>query len=207
MGKQSQAKKNSELHDVARSDSILQNKVHELIEYIESNFRAGDRIKKSFAAAALTGALKFLDEISGAEGIPDAKKIELLTTVYQAAAKKVEAINTSSAHAPLARWADRKNRFMSPCEFVKTNFPTYGKGLTLADIKEKRLYRALTNWKVRYGWPADFDLPSKSALLDKAVAKLGDTISLAGLDDMPPSVRKAKRQAYGARYRRIHRRR
>src|SRR4051812_35299400 len=67
MAKQSQATKSKKLQFSAVDDSILQNKVHQLIEYIENNLRDEGRLRRSFATAALTGALKFLDEISGAE--------------------------------------------------------------------------------------------------------------------------------------------
>jgi hypothetical protein len=200
MGNKRQVKKSKKLQDNLGDDGILQNKVHQLIEYIENKFSDEGRLKRSFAAAALTGALKFLDEISEAEGITDAKKIELLTTAYQAANARIEGLTASSKVTPLALWAERKKRFVSPCDFTIQNYATYGRGLNLAQVRQAdpKLYQALMRLKSEHGWPSTFDIPSKSAQMDSLMQKASDT-DLAQRDDLPPAERKRRRQIVNAR--------
>jgi hypothetical protein len=200
MGKKRQVRKSRKLQENLGDDGILQNKVHQLIEYIENKFSDKGRVKRSFATAALTGALKFLDEISEAEGITDAKKIELLTTVYQAANVRIEGLTASSTIMPLALWAERKERFMSPCDFTIQNYATYGRRLNLAQVRQAdpKLYQALMRLKSESGWPSTFDIPSKSAQMDSLVQKASDT-NLVQRDDLPPAERKRRRQIVNAR--------
>jgi hypothetical protein len=52
----------------------------------------------------------------------------------------------------------------TPIDFISRVYGDYiGKGLTQADIRrlDFELYRSLQNWKQRYGWPKEFDLPTK----------------------------------------------
>src|SRR4051794_15057758 len=102
MGKQSQVKKGKRLKEVDRNSSDLRNKVHDLLEYIESQFVAEDRIKKNFAAAALTGVLKLLDEISEAERVSTKKKVEILAKIYAAASERIEDLTRPEKPDPLA---------------------------------------------------------------------------------------------------------
>jgi hypothetical protein len=201
MGNKRQVRKSTKLQQSLGDDGILQNKVHQLIEYIENKFSNEGRLKNSFAAAALTGVLKFLDEISEAEGITDAKKIELLTAVYQAANTRIEGLTASSTVSPLALWAEREKRFVSPCDFTIQNYASYGRGLNLAQVRkaDPKLYQALMRLKSEHGWPSTFHIPSKSAQIDSLVQKANDNMDLAQRDDLPPSERKRRRQIVNAR--------
>jgi hypothetical protein len=200
MGNKRQVRKSKKLQERLGDDGILQNKVHQLIEYIENKFSDEGRLKRNFAAAALTGVLKFLDEISEAEGITDANKIELLTAVYHAADARIEGLTASSKVMPLALWAERKERFVSPCDFTIQNYATYGRGLNLAQVRQAdpKLYQALMRLKSEHGWPRTFAIPSKSAQMDSLVQEASDA-DLVQRDDLPPSVRKRRRQIVNAR--------
>jgi hypothetical protein len=203
MGKQSQARKGTRPRKIGKNDSIVGNKVHELIAYIESRFSGEHRQERGFAAAALAGALRFLDEISDADGISKQRKIALLTRVYEVANSKIEAFLRETPNVPL--WKDRRRSDwrMSPCTFVERYYPTYGNGLTSDDIKDRNLLKALQNFKARYGWPDGFDLPTKSQALDRLVEAQGSSIDLKGLADVPPRVRRERERAWHARYRRL----
>jgi hypothetical protein len=184
--------------------TIVRNKVHDLIEYIEKNFREANHKKRNFATAALTGTLRFLDEISQADEIPQQKKIELFTKIYEVANRKIEELVDIRPEPPL--WANRAKADwrMSPCTFVELYYPTYRKGLTTDDIKDKKLLRALQNFKIRYGWPKDFDLPSKSSALDRVIETEGRNIHLRGLSDVPPRVRRERVRIWKAHIRRLN---
>jgi hypothetical protein len=204
MAKSSQTRKHKKLQDSGRSNSALQNKVHELIEYIESHYRTEDRIKRTFAAAALTGALGFLDEISEATGVPTEKKIEVLAQIYRAASNKIEELAGAQPDG-IPLWEDRSKADwrMSPCRFVKLHYPSYGKGLASSDIKDKKLLRALWNYKTRYGWPENFDLPDKVTALDQLVDQQSSALNLQGLSNEPPHLRRRRERIYRAKRRRL----
>lgn len=192
--------RSKELPDTAGSTATIQNKVHQLIEYIENNFSKEGRFRKSFADAALTGALRFLDEIASAEGISHRKKIQLLTRIYQAANSRIEGLNAPPVVAPLAKWAERKERFISPCDFLVTHFPSYGRGLNLAQVRQAdpQLYQALMRLKSERGWPGSFHIPSKSEQMDALVEAAGES-DVAQRDDLPVAERKRRRQIVNAR--------
>jgi hypothetical protein len=194
-------KSSRKLRGDSDSTATIQNKVHQLIEYIENNLGGEGRIKKSFATAALTGTLRFLDEISKMEGVSAQKKVDVLTQIYQAANSKIEELNASAAMTPGVRWAERKQRFMSPCDFVRANYPMYGRGLNLAQVRkaDRQLYQALMRLKSEHGWPSTFNLPSKSAQID-TILENADTVDVEQRDDLPPAERRRRRQIANARH-------
>jgi hypothetical protein len=185
----------------ANSDGgkVIQNYVHQLISNIESHFQKEGRIRRDFATAALAGALKFLEEISEAE-IPTHKKIELLSKIYEAANKNIEKLATAPFEN-IPQWADRpKTQWrQSPCDFVKNNYPTYGKGLTSDQIADRKLLQALWNYKSKYGWPDDFDLPGKSVAVNRLLDEIGPNLNLKGLANLPPRIRRDRLRAWQAR--------
>ena len=79
----------------------------------------------------------------------------------------------------------------------------YGKSLTTDDIKDRKLLQALQNYKKRYGWPDEFDLPSKTEALDRIVEEQGSEINLRDLADAPPNVRRERARIWKAHTRRI----
>jgi hypothetical protein len=190
-----------------RPASVIKNKVHQLIAEIEGQFQKEGRIKRDFATAALAGALRFLEEISETNEIPAPKKIELLAKVYEAANKQIGKIAKAQPNMPpnVPQWArrDRSQWRMSPCDFVRLNYPTYGKGLTSHQIEDKKLLQALWNFKSRYGWPDDFDLPGRSAAVDREILKLSPDFDLKGLSDAPPHVRRERQRIWQSRHNRL----
>lgn len=203
MVKHSQVKKSKKLQKSDRDNGVLQNKVHELLEYIESQFATENRIKKNFAAAALTGALKLLDEISGAEGVSNKKKVELLTKIYASVSERIDGLTRPQTPTPLAHWDQRSDRSILPSAFIVANYPTYGRGLTQAAVRraDRALYQALHREKNRQGWPPDFHLPAIKEQNDLLASD--PSINLAGLDELPPSERRERHRVRSARqYRR-----
>ena len=179
------------LQPQADQAKIIQNKVHQLIESIESYFRDEGRIKKDFATAALTGAIRFIDEISETDGLSTKKKVDALTRIYQAANARIEKLAVEEDPIPLAYWAKRTDPSISPCDFVIANYPTYGRGLTQAAVRrvDRPLYQALHRVKNRDGWPEGFILPALKDANDVMVSKVRSK-GLKGLDELSPVLRK-----------------
>jgi hypothetical protein len=74
-------------------------------------------------------------------------------------------------------WADRPSRKSEdPVAFIERVYaPWLSKGLTRADILrlDRPLYMAFTKWVDRHGMPEDLDLPTRSQLVDRRIAKYG----------------------------------
>lgn len=206
--KQARLKGGRRLYDPSLSDSLIQNKVHELIAYIETHYKREDDIEKDFANAALTGALGLLDEILGKEEIAPEIKRGLFAQIARAATEKAEKL-APAPHKPKVFWSERgrDRRFMSPCDWVKENWPTYGKGLALSDIRDvdRPLYYALVYYKRQYGWPSDFKLPTKKERNDELLEQLGGRVDMSRLEDLPSDVRRKKRALLSAQHRRAAR--
>ncbi|MGJ4998740.1 hypothetical protein ACQR0Z_30245 [Bradyrhizobium sp. HKCCYLS3077] len=183
---------------------VATNYVHELIEILESHFREEGHARQEFATAAFAGALRFLEEISEAKDIPTYKRIALLAKIYEAANKKIEKL-AGEPFENIPLWADRGRnlRKISPCDWVRRHYPTYGKGLTMDQIRDAKLRQALWTYKSKYGWPDDFDLPGKSVTIKRLLEDVGPTDTLAGLDDLPPRSRRDRRRAWQIRYQRL----
>jgi hypothetical protein len=75
-------------------------------------------------------------------------------------------VSKAPAQAP-STWATRnRSNQETPIDFVRRVYvESLGHGLTQSDIRrlDYDLYRALQNWKQRYGWPSDFMLPTKQS--------------------------------------------
>jgi hypothetical protein len=182
-----------------QSDPI-QNKVHKLIADIESYYRRDGR-KKDFTRAALTGVLEILDEIVAMENVSEQRKIDLLARICTVGNQKIEQLSGGVVTAPRTFWSTRNtDPTISPCDFVKTNYPTYGRGLILSDIRKSDapLYRSLLYYKREHGWPQDFDLKSKREKYDEILAESHGEINLDSLDDLPPMARRNKRRLHSA---------
>ncbi|QCI63948.1 hypothetical protein [Phreatobacter stygius] len=181
--------------------TVEMNAVHKLRELVQRAFPQGGRIKPNFAKAALTGSLGIVQEIAQNASLPTKTKIELLSKIYAAANRAVEELAKVPTDIPL--WAERTEWRMSPCDFVKINFPTYGKGLSSGDIEDKQLTQALLNYKKRYGWPEDFDLPTKAQAMNRVIAEQGPDINLRGLAAEPPAVQRERVRIWKAQTRRL----
>jgi len=111
-----------------------------------------------------------LDAISQNPTINLDDTIRALEIVVAHTSEKIEQITPSIPEIAPILWQERgkENRFMSPFEFIKIYYPSYGFGLTLPDIKhlDSKLYVALMNWKNTKGWPEDFKLPSINEIYD-----------------------------------------
>ncbi|MEP2760964.1 MAG: hypothetical protein ABJP66_18050 [Hyphomicrobiales bacterium] len=145
-----------------------------------------------------------IENIAALETIEDHRKIAILVKIYNSTVDAIEQIQAVKLSTLL--WRDRPNSTRSddPCEFVRTYYPSFRKGLTQADIRshDPPLYKALQNRKARKGWPEDFDLPTKSERNDQLLSKISTPLTRKGLSDAPPALRrKVDRLDKAARYR------
>lgn len=196
MARHAKNKRSVKLREGTSYDTIVTNKVDELLRYLEAVYRHEDNIEQRNAQASL--ALKLIGELSETKSLPREVKVNLLSQIARAASETAERLSSPPDVRPTAFWAERgkEKRYMSPCDFVKLHWPTYGKGLIFSTIYsvDNPLYRALLYYKSTYGWPDDFDLPTKREHYDRILGKLDEPISLSHLDDLPPAERRRLRR-------------
>lgn len=151
------------------------------------------------AEVLLSAALQALDDIE-TSNVSNEVKTALLSRIYEAANKNIEKLADASVeNVPL--WADRdRTKKISPCDFVKLHYSSYGKGLTTSRIGDVTLRQALWTFKSKHGWPADFDLPGKSEAVDRLLSEVGPHLTLKGLTNLPPRVRRDRQRAWQARH-------
>lgn len=159
-----QPEKQAEIGNVVAPETA--NKVHELISLIEQSLRhdsVGTRL-----ATDTSLALKLVSKIASSDA-PQRERIRSLVSLYRAVLQSIELHSSREEHKPKMLWSERPKaqRRTSPFEFVKEQWPTYGAGLSMADIRHHdwKLYNGL--YARRSAWPADFVVPTKSETIDE----------------------------------------
>jgi len=115
-------------------------------------------------------------EIISAENLSDLEKVKMLRMLMEEITGGIEALLPEPSPAPFL-YKNRPIRNMSAVQFVTTYFPSYGKTLTLADIRQfdEYLYQCL--FKERREDPEswdDFNLPTKDDYLTRRASELSN---------------------------------
>ncbi|QCI63950.1 hypothetical protein [Phreatobacter stygius] len=173
------------------ASKVEKHPVHEFVARLKKEFEREALIQRDFRNAVLAGSLEFIKQVSEKDDISTKEKIGILAEIYKAAANAFKTLTSEETPAPKMLWDDRPNWKYSPCQFVVENYATYKKGLSLNGVRQadRKLAKALENYKTKHGWPADFDLPTRLDALDQINDPV-EPISLAGLEYLPPHERK-----------------
>jgi hypothetical protein len=172
----------------------IKNKVHELLSEIEGYFNKEKKTTATPEDINLLCALECVGNIANGVQLTTVEKLDALNRLANAIKHSSDHLSDSPKITPLAYWADRPQweRHMSPCDFVIRNYPTYGKGLTQADVRntDRPLYAALHGLKTYHGWPSDFDLPSRAERNAELLRRNGKIPTLSEIAKLaPPDIR------------------
>jgi hypothetical protein len=74
---------------------------------------------------------------------------------------------------PPTLWRDRRDKDETPPDFIRREYAAWlGQGLTRAHLRiDMGLYDSLKHWLREHKMPADIDLPTKSSMIDRELAK------------------------------------
>lgn len=184
-------KKNTKLAETTR----LNNAIHNLQSLLDREF--SNDVSNSGSADLITtaaqSAVSLVQHIKAASKIPTEERKYALFQIYSELSTALKDLDTPEF--PDIHWEDRgkKNRFMSPCDFVIQHYPNYGKNLTLNAISahDHPLYNALNTKKKKGEWKEGFDLPTQHEANDRALEKLGGKAPTLKeiADQAPPNIR------------------
>lgn len=145
---------------------------------IDNLKKVSESIKQEFEAASLDHMREILDVISHSGDLKLEERVQLLKTVRQLTTKALHDIMPPIPEIAPALWKERgkENYHMSPCDFVKKHYPSLGFGLTQAHLGrlDPPLLPALRNWRDKYGWPDNFDLPSENEYNDRLFDEMSE---------------------------------
>jgi hypothetical protein len=194
--------------EIVEQGTIVRNEVHRLYEIIFDRFSRRGVAPEDFQKFASVSVIDAIEDISKSEDAPKQVRLDTLKVVYAALVEAIERLEQPDL--PSERWSERspKRRSDDPFEWVKSRYPSYGNGLTQAQIHrhDPGLYRRLHQLKAHPGWPPDFDLPSAREHNDAQLASLGGQQSPKDSAYEPPSDRRSRERLRSAeRYRRRHR--
>ena len=116
-------------------------------------------------------------------------KTAIFTIICEIAAELANEMQQPELSTEL--WQDRpmSNRNANPFQWVRDNFPSYGKGLHQGHIynHDRPLYKRLHDAKP---WPEDFDLPTLAEANDKYLKEAGTVPTLKEIGAAsPPNIR------------------
>lgn len=150
-----------------------------------SNLRNNDEVltpnsifKKSFelANSSVEATKDIANQIKSADELSDLEKVRLLRMLMDEISKDVQSLLPEPEPAPFL-YKKRPIRSMGTVEFVKTYFPSYGKTLTLANLRQYDEYlyhRLYTERRQNPDSWNDFNLPTKEEFLVQRMEQLSD---------------------------------
>jgi hypothetical protein len=151
-----------------------------------SNFHGEDRSSVGTSPDRVNQIAQLLSELAdlmrqGQFGKDVMHHLHQLQMRIRFAKEKSSAVRQSETpERPPALLIDRKNKSETPIEFIVRGYRRWlGRGLTRAHLRklDMGLYDALKHWLRENKPPADFDLPTKSEMIDRRLA-LADSLSV-----------------------------
>jgi hypothetical protein len=132
-----------------------------------------ERLSRHRTQTILDVLPKILRDYARDDSIPSEQRIATVSHLIGELNKCISDITQQSPKPPAWKTRD-KDVGLSPPEFVALHYKdALARGqLTLASFRTSdfHLYRALQNWKERYGWPPGFELPTKAERNDSLIA-------------------------------------
>ena len=193
----------AEAKNVEKIAEIFYNEVHLSFNRLIEEFSSErlEEIKNKFSEITSDPAIDIIEKIAGTDGVPRKDRIAALTRVYEAAARLASELEQPELSKVFWNERPMSARNADPFQWVKDNYPSYGKGLHQGHIHhhDKSLYRRLHDSKP---WPEDFDLPTRAQANDEILERIGRAPTLREIADAaPPNIREMIRHYELARSR------
>lgn len=111
----------------------------------------------------------------GKESLHHLRQLQMRVRFAHERSTPDEHVTALPKRAP-ALWLDRENVNENPVTFIRREYASalsHGLSRNVLRTLDMSLYEALRHYLKKYGTPADFDLPTKTEMIDRKVAAAG----------------------------------